>query len=237
MPQVACEKCVARVAVRSSIDGRDRLMDSDFIERLGPREGIAVKKCQVAAAASLLLVAMALSLVPLAIVLGFSLWWPATMSYENYTLYVTAFPMMEHGYYFAKNAFLFSLVFAYPATLINDVIFYIFPQISEFERFGAFGVTLQVLYAIAITAVCGLAVFSRHLIFGEKLMMLWVALGYQVLTLLFRNVTEINYHMLEPLLYVVCATMTIRWLWTVRAIRGIPAVHDSAELLGGRLGR
>jgi hypothetical protein len=147
-------------------------MDSDFIERLEPRGGIAVKKCEMAAAAALLLVATAVSLVPLGRGLGFGLWWPATMSYENYTLYVTAFPIMEHGYYFARNAFLFSQVFAYPATIINDAIFYVFPQISEFERFGAFGVTLQALYAIAITAVCGLAIFSRYLVFGEKLMML-----------------------------------------------------------------
>jgi hypothetical protein len=65
--------------------------------------------------------------------------------------------------------------------------------------------------------------------------------------------TEINYHMLEPLLYVVCASMTIRWLWTdeapkrstdcgrrCRACRRRQALarhHDGAAFLSRRWAR
>jgi hypothetical protein len=187
-----------------------------------------LKKHQWAAGAALLIVAIAVALIPLGIIVGNGLWWPATMSNENYTLYFTAFPMMEHGYFFARNAFLFSLLFAYPTSIINDIFFKIFPHFSEFERFGAFGVTMYVLYAISIITVCGRAIFSRYLLFGEKLMILWVAFGYQPLTLLIRNFTEINYHMLEALLYAVCADMTIRWLWTDEAPK-----RSTAWIAGG----
>jgi hypothetical protein len=176
-----------------------------------------LKNNQWAAAAALLIVAVTAALIPLWFIVGFELWWPATIGRENYSLYVTAFPMMEHGYFFARNAFLFSLLFAYPATLIDDLFFKIFPDFTEFNKFGAFGVTMYVLYAIAIIAVCSRAIFSKHLLAGEKLMLLWVAFGYQPLTLLIRNFTEINYHMLEAILYTSCAGMTIRWLWTDEA--------------------
>jgi hypothetical protein len=190
--------------------------------------GQSLKIYQLTAAAALLTGVVTVTLIPLGVILGFGLWPPVTMNQESYTLFATAFPMMEHGYYFARNAFLFTLAFAYPATIINDLFFKVFPNFSEFERFGAFGLTLHAIYAISIAVVCGRVIFSRFLIFGEKLMILWVAIGYQTLTLLVHNFTEMNYHMLEALLYVACADMTIRWLWTDEAPK-----RSTAWITGG----
>lgn len=172
---------------------------------------------RTAAAVLLTAIAVVLAIIPLGVILWLDLWPPATIGQENYTLFVTAFSMMRHGYFFARNAFSFSLAYAYPATVINYAFFHLFPGFTPFQRFGAFGLTAHALCAISIIAACGRTMLQRHLLTGEKLMIIWLAFGYQPLSLLIRNFTELNYHMLEALIYVICADMTIRWLWHDKA--------------------
>jgi hypothetical protein len=163
---------------------------------------------------ALLTIAIIVVIGPLTFILANDIWWPAAMGRENYSLFFTAYTMMENGYFFARNAFFYNLFLAYPATVINSLIFKLFPQVSDFERFGAFGITMYVIYAVAVIVVCARVILSKSLLFGEKVMLLWVALGCVPLTFLLRNFADINYHLVEALLYTVCADMTIRWLWS-----------------------
>jgi hypothetical protein len=152
--------------------------------------------------------AIVVAFMPVLVAIVSGIWIPTAMIHETFGVHYVPYQMMRRGYYFVRNAHLFGLIYAYPASLLVDSFL---AGAREVSRFQAWALTVYTIQGLLLVAAAAAALRSR-LAAGEKFLVLAAGLLPPFVTPRLINPLTLNYHMLEAVLYLVLSYLTLDWV-------------------------